>query len=291
MKVKIALLQINAGKTVSENFEIAKFHIEKANKEGADIVLLPELWNVGYTSPDEYNQGKDQWGKAAFLIKDNEFSEYQKLAKDLGVAILLPFLEKDTGGDFYNSAALIDYTGKVILNYQKVHTMDKAWEVLFEPGKIFPVADLHTKKGMVKIGCMICYDREFPETARLLMLNGAEIILVPNACVLDSNRITQFQSRGFENMLGVAMTNYPKPKINGKSVAFDGMRVKGTDYNPLVVMANEDEGIWYAIFDIDKLRQYREKEIWGDAYRKPRLYGKLLEDSPQKPFIRKGARR
>jgi predicted amidohydrolase len=123
------------------------------------------------------------------------------------------------------------------------------------------------------------------------MLNGAELVLVPNACTLENNRIAQFQARGFENMFGVAMTNYPQPKFNGKSVAFDGMRIKGEDYSPLIVMADEEEGIWYANFDIDKLRQYREKEIWGDAYRKPRLYKKIIEDAVKIPFVRKNARR
>lgn len=291
MEIKIALLQISAGKTVSENLEIAKVNIEKSVQNGADIILFPELWNVGYTSPAEYSLGKDEWEKAAFFLGDSEFSKYQEIAKHFEVAILFPFLEKDNEDNFYNSAALIDYTGKIILHYQKVHTVDKAWEILFKPGSSFPVANLDTKKGVIKVGCMICYDREFPEAARILMLNGAEIILVPNACTLENNRIAQFQSRGFENMLGVAMANYPKPKLNGKSCAFDGMRTKGEDYDPLLVMADNEEGIWYANFDIDKLREYREKEIWGDAYRKPKLYGKLTEDNILPPFIRKDARR
>ena len=291
MNIKIALLQISAGNSVLENFDIAKVNIEKAKGEGADIALLPELWNVGYDSPDEYKKGKEEWEKSAFVIDDNGFSKYKELAKENGIAILLPFLEKDSDNNFYNSASLIDYKGEVVLTYRKIHTVDKAWEVLFKPGESLPVADLNTKNGMVKVGCMICYDREFPETARILMLNGAELILVPNACIIEGNRIAQFQSRGFENMLAVAMTNYPKPKLNGKSCSFDGMRVKGEDYNPLLVMADESEGIWYASVDIEKLRTYREKEIWGDAYRKPRLYSKLVEDDVKYPFVRKDARR
>lgn len=173
-----------------------------------------------------------------------------------------------------HSAILIDYTGTLILHYRKVHTVDKSWEILFESGEDFPVADLNTKKGIFS---MICYDREFSETSRILMLNGSEIILVPNACDLDSNRIAQFQTHVFENMLGVAMTNYPAPKFNGNSIAFNGMRIKGdNDYDPLIVRATDKEGIWYASFDIDSLRDYRECEIWGDAYRKPRLYNKLV---------------
>lgn len=293
MKLKVALLQISPGENVSKNFEIAKAVIQKAKEGGADIAVLPELWNVGYCSPDEYSLGKEEWGNAAFETGDAQFCKYQKLAKELGIAILLPFLEKDVNNNYYNSAALIDSDGKTVLKYQKVHTVDKYWEVSLTSGQDFPVAELTTEKGTVKIGCMICYDREFPETARILMLNGAEIILVPNACFLDKNRITQFQSRAFENMVGVAMANYPKPykKYNGRSVAFDGMRVKGEDYDPLLVMAGSEEGIWYANFDLSKLRAYREEEAWGDAYRKPRLYKKLIEDAVKPPFVRQEAKR
>ena len=138
--------------------------------------------------------------------------------------------------EFYNSATLVDKNGNTILHYRKTHMVDKGWESMLVAGEEFPVADLETSKGLVKVGIMICYDREFPEVARILMLEGAELILVPNACVLENNRIAQFQSRAFENMLGVAMANYPN--LGGKSVAFDGMRKKGEEYDPLLVMGD-----------------------------------------------------
>lgn len=291
MKIRIALLQLNPGKSDLENFEIAKASIQEAVNNGSDIALLPELWNVGYSSPEEYALGKESWEKSALTKEDPNFLSYQNLAKELSVAILFPYLEKE-GGSYMDSAALIDKNGKVVLNYRKIHTVDKGWEVLFRSGTDFPVASLDTKNGTVKIGCMICYDREFPESARILMLNGAEIILVPNACNLDLNRLHQFQARGFENMLGVAMTNYPTPKFNGRSVAYNGMRIKGqNDYDPLIVLADDKECVVYADFDIDKLREYRKTEIWGDAYRKPRLYGKLTENDLKEPFIRSNAKR
>lgn len=284
-------MQLNAGKSENENFALAKTATVEAVKNSADIILLPELWNVGYTSPEEYSLGKDTWEKAALTTQDENFILYQNLARELGIAILFPFLEKD-GSAFINAAALIDMSGTVVLHYRKVHTVDKGWEVLFQSGTEFPVAMLNTKNGAVFVGCMICYDREFPETARILMLNGAEIILVPNACDLDINRLHQFQSRGFENMLSVAMTNYPKPRYNGRSVAYTGMRVKGNnDYDATIVLADDSEAIAYADFDMDALREYRKTDIWGDAYRKPRLYGKLLEDEPRDPFIRPNAKR
>jgi len=231
------------------------------------------------------------WEKVALTQGDTGFVRYQELARESDIAIMLPYLERD-GENFMDSAALIDRQGNAVLNYRKVHTVDKSWEIIFRAGEAFPVVELATKEGTVKVGCMICYDREFPEAARILMLNGAEIILIPNACGIDRNRLYQLQARGFENMLGVAMTNYPEPKNNGRSVAYNGMREKGNnDYDPTLALAGDEEGIFCADFDIDALRAYRAIEIWGDAYRKPRLYGKLIEDAPQEPFKRSNARR
>ena len=70
---------------------------------------------------------------------------------------------------------------------------------------------------------MICYDREFPESARELMLGGAELILVPNACPMAGERTSQLRSRAFENMTAIATVNYSAPDQDGHSSVFDGM--------------------------------------------------------------------
>ncbi|MFT8344266.1 carbon-nitrogen hydrolase family protein [Clostridium beijerinckii] len=82
------------------------------------------------------------------------------------------------------------------------------------------------------MGAMICYDREFPESARILMLKGAEIILVPNACPMEINRISKLRSRAYENMVGIATVNYPKgkPDCNGHSSAFDGIAYRPSNF-------------------------------------------------------------
>ncbi len=141
---------------------------------------------------------------------------------------------------------------------------------------------------------MICFDREFPESARILMLKGAELILTPNSCTLDDGRVGQFRARAFENMVGVAMTNYAAPQCNGRSVAFDAVSFEepeGEARDTLIVEAGEGEGVYMAEFDIDKIRAYRERESWGNAFRKPRSYGLLTSRGVEPPFIRKSARR
>lgn len=138
---------------------------------------------------------------------------------------------------------------------------------------------------------MICYDREFPESARILMLKGSEIILVPNACPMEINRISQLRARAYENMTGIATANYPygTPDCNGHSTAFDGIayRMDGSGgRDTLVIEAGEQEEIYLANFPIEDMREYRRQEVHGNAFRRPELYGLLTDMTVNEPFIR-----
>lgn len=286
--MKVALLQLSPETSSDLNFQKAKKYIEEASQNGADIALLPEIWTLGYIGPDDYSLGSEAWYKGVMIQDDEAFKMYQQLATDNSIAVAVGYLER-AGDELFDSVALIDMNGKNVLNYRKIQTVQKNWEAMLTAGTELSVVNLQTKEGTIKVGAMICFDREFPEIARILMHKGAELVLVPNACDLETNRLSQFQARGFENMFGVAMTNYPSPKHNGRSVAFDGMRKKGEEYDPTLVLAGSEEGIAYAEFDIPKLREYREREIWGDAYRKPWLYHELIDTSKTAPFIRDNA--
>jgi predicted amidohydrolase len=125
------------------------------------------------------------------------------------------------------------------------------------------------------------------------MLKGAELILTPNACILEDHRIGQFRARAFENMVGVAMTNYAAPQQNGHSVAFDAVAFdqNGEPRETLLVEAGEAEGVYFAEFDMDQMRAYREREVWGNAFRRPHSYGPLTSLAVREPFIRSRARR
>jgi N-carbamoylputrescine amidase len=189
---------------------------------------------------------------------------------------------------------MIDRHGEVCLAYAKVHTCDFGSEAALTPGDGFRVCSLDTAAGPVHVGAMICYDREFPESARVLMLKGAELILTPNACTLDGNRLSQFRARAFENMVALAMTNYAAPQNNGHSIAFDGIAYGEGDWpgrEMLVVEAGEAEGVYLATFDLAALRAYRQRESWGNAYRKPKQYGLLADEGVRSPFMRPDSRR
>ena len=123
------------------------------------------------------------------------------------------------------------------------------------------------------------------------MLKGAEVVLVPNACPMEINRLSQLRARAFENMLGIATCNYPfgQQDCNGHSSAFDGVaylpELAGSR-DTCILEAGEEEGMYVAQFNIDMLRKYRSEEVHGNAYRHPGKYHLLVEEKIQEPFIR-----
>jgi len=205
----------------------------------------------------------------------------------LGMAIAITYLEKWDGGP-RNTVSLIDRHGEIVMTYAKVHTCIFSMECACTPGDDFYVCTLDTAHGPIKVGAMICYDREFPESARILMLKGAEIILTPNACELEVNRLGQFRARAYENMVGVAMSNYSGPGGGGHSVAYDpiGFDADGNSRDTLIVEAGGSEGVYLASFDLDALRAHRARDTWGNAFRRPSRYSILTSPHVQDPFIR-----
>lgn len=285
--LRIALLQISSGRNLSENREIGIRMCKKAKELSADIVLFPEMWSNGY---DILTRSYDEW-KTDAISSDSAFIEtFRNLARELEMAIAITFLEKSEGHP-RNSLLLFDKTGCEKLHYSKVHTCDFSAERNLEPGDDFYTADVDTDDGTTRIGAMICYDREFPESSRILMLKGAEVILVPNACPMDVNRLSQLRSRAFENMVAIATCNYPKtvPDCNGHSSVFDGIAYQSS-HDMRILEAGDDEGIYIADIDMDMLRKYRRNEVHGNAYRHPEKYHLLIGTAVNEPFIRKDRR-
>ena len=286
---RVALLQMTAGASQAENLEKGLAWCRRAKAMGADLALFPEMWNCGYAvdRPDL---------EALAIRRDDPFLlAFRDLAAELEMAIAVTYLERQDPAP-RNTVTVFDRFGREALTYAKVHTCDFGDEKKLGRGDRFPVAQLDTAAGPVQVGAMICYDREFPESARLLMLAGAEIILVPNACPMELNRLTQLRARAFENMVGVATANYAwgQPDCNGHSSAFDGMAYRpGEDgsRDTLVVEAGENEGIYLAPFPLDAMRAYRSEEAHGNAYRRPGLYRALAEEAVSEPFLREDARR
>lgn len=288
---KVALMQLMPGGSAEENLEIGINACRKAKEAAADLALFPEMWSCGYEIPDS-----DENLLRLSVDADGSFvNGFRQEAKRLKMAIGVTYLEKRRPAPS-NSMQIFDRNGSSVLRYSKVHTCDFDVERRLTAGEEFVVGELDTGRGSVKIGAMICYDREFPESARILMLKGAEVIAVPNACPMEINRISQLRARAFENMLGVATANYPagKPDCNGHSTAFDGIAYRegcAGSRDTLIIEAGEREGIYIADFPIDEMRRYRAAEVHGNAYRRPGLYSSLVEKEVLPPFVRPDGRR
>ncbi len=261
----------------NKNTETIIENMKTASASGADMLLLPECFITGY----DLTISNDE------ALSDNDIL-LEKLcdtAKKFSIGLVATALTK---GKFNprNSAFVIDKKGVILMKYSKVHTCDFADEKVLESGSEFKVCECDG----IKIGIMICYDKEYPESARVLMLKGAEIILVPNDCGSMKPRVQALSTRAYENMCGVAMAN-PNGFNAGNSCAFspicwdeNGMCVDNT----LLLADDKTEGLLYADFDMDKIRYYREHEMMGNTFRKVNAYGELLNNKIEYPFVRNG---
>lgn len=290
-KIKIALLQLAGTGTTQGNLQKGMEFCQRAKEQGADIALFPEMWSTGYHIPREPEVLKDM-----AVAADGEFvAAYGNLAKELHMAIGITFLEQHEPLP-RNTICLFDRKGALQYCYAKVHTCDFGEECRLDSGEDFFVSDLDTAKGTIRVGSMICFDREFPESARILMLKGAELLLVPNACPMEINRLSQLRGRAYENMLAIATCNYPagEPDCNGHSTVFDGVAYLPElpeSRDMCILEAGEEEGIYVAQLDVTMLRSYRTQEVQGNAYRHPGKYSILTEEKIEFPFIRKDYRK
>ncbi len=278
MKLKIAFLQLQPAGSIEDNMEKGVKACREAKEKGADIALFPEMWSTGYVFPHD-----KEWLEQNSASLDSKYvKRFSALAAELNLAIAVTLLEKHEPKP-RNTVCLFDRHGERMYRYSKVHICNFGEdddEGVLDAGDDFCVAELDTAKGRINVGSMICYDREFPESARVLMLKGAELLLVPNACPMEINRLSQLRGRAYENQIAIATCNYPASHrgCNGHSTLFDGViyhTENGTPRDMLVCETGEEEGIFLAELDVDLLREYRNREKCGLKNRRPELYGIL----------------
>lgn len=279
--LKIAMVQHNArpGDRIG-NTETVLCYMRKAKAKGADLVLFPECFVTSYSFPEicetlrpveeiRHDPGFQKWCADVIAEDDEAMRQIRELAAKLQIgAVVTGF----SAGKKYprNTAWLIGRNGEILLKYSKVHTCDFSVERYLECGDSFPVGEFDG----IKTGIMICYDREYPESARELALQGAELILHPNCCGAMEPRLREISVRAMENMVGIAMAN-PPGKWMGRSCAYSPFvwdLVNGGPLENQMAAADEYyEGIVWAEFDIGKLREWRKQEDLG-KYRKPAAY-------------------
>ena len=187
--VKCGLIQCkNAAPTDLPIDEIKRLNLEKhlgflekAAEQGVQIVCMQEVFTTPYFCAEQ----KTRWYEAVERIPDGPTVRLmQEVAKAHGMVIVVPIYEEEITGVYYNTAAVIDADGKYLGKYRKnhiPHVNPGFWEKFyFKPGNLgYPASDT----AFAKVGVYICYDRHFPEGARALGLNGAEIVFNPSATV------------------------------------------------------------------------------------------------------------
>ena len=176
-KVTVAAIQMQMVAGVSENINKAEQLVRKAAEQGAQIILLPELFERPYFCQQRQY---DFYDYATSVEENPAVRHFRLIAKELAVAMPISFYEKD-GTRLFNSIAMLDADGEVLGVYRKTHIPDDHYyqeKFYFTPGNTgFKVWD--TRYG--KIGVGICWDQWFPEAARAMALQGAEILLYPTA--------------------------------------------------------------------------------------------------------------
>jgi predicted amidohydrolase len=236
--------------------------VREAAADGADLVAFPEMWSTGYALPID---------PATAQPVDGPFVDgFQEIAAELGVGVLVTALLEGPSGPT-NSALLIGRRGELLLRHDKAHLLADA-EAGLAPGDRFDICRFDG----VAVGVMTCWEREFPEAARELMLAGAEVIIVPNATAWNPTRSHQLEARAFENMVAIASINYPGDGWGQSSaytpIVFDP---RGRPLSALLAQADARAQYVPFRFDLDALRDWRDREVWGARYRRPEAYHRL----------------
>jgi len=213
--------------------------------------------HAGFDPRDD--RSKQRWQREAEKLDGDYIQRFREAARDSERYVVATLLEAAAPKPL-NSALLIDPQGNTVLHHRKVHICDfDAPELACGRGDDFRAVDIATSAGRVRVGIMICMDREFPEAARSLSRDGAEVAFVPNCCTLATDRaqrdvrIAQMRGRAFEMVMGIAVANYPAPTADGHSFAVDP---NGT----VIAMADDSPALTVATFDLELIRRMRVED-------------------------------
>tara|TARA_B100000683_G_scaffold203963_1_gene197478 strand:- start:91 stop:957 length:867 start_codon:yes stop_codon:yes gene_type:complete len=250
--------------------------IEEAGKKGVQVLCLQEIFNTPYFCP-----GQDKaWYASAETVPGPTTEIMQQYAKKYDMVIVVPLYEKESAGFLYNTAAVIDADGTYLGKYRKNHIPHTSgfWEkFFFRPGNLgYPVFE--TK--YAKVGVYICYDRHFPDGARCLGLNGAEIVYNPSATV---SGLSQYLWK-LEQPAHAAANGYFMGCINrvGTEAPWNLGKFYGNSYHvdprgQIIDCASEDnDELLISEFDLDMIEEVRSTwQFYRD--RRPETYGPLVE--------------
>lgn len=199
MILKAGLVQNTCSNDLDKNLEKAVLGIKKAAKEGAQLIILQELFRSLYFCQ---SQNADFFDLAETIPgPSTEF--FGKLAKELGVVLVLSLFEKRAKGLYHNTAVVIEKEGSIAGKYRKMHIPDDPGfyeKYYFTPGDM-GFEPILTSLG--KLGVLVCWDQWYPEAARLMALKGADILIYPTAIGWDLNDSEDEKNRQLEAWITV----------------------------------------------------------------------------------------
>lgn len=288
--ITVAAIQMSVPETPEKSIAKAEKLVRQAAAGGANVILLPELFENWYFCQE---RRYDSYKLASTADENPAVRHFRKVAAELGVVMPISFYEQD-GNVLYNSIAMIDADGSVMGVYRKTHIPDDHFyqeKFYFTPGGTgFKVWD--TRFG--KIGVGICWDQWFPEAARCMALMGAEVLLYPTAIgsepVLECDSMPHWQrcmqGHAAANLVPVVAANrigtetvQPDSENQNQSSAltFYGSSFITDNTGALVECADRaSDCVLTHSFDLDELRDMRLS--WGVFRdRRPEMYGKITE--------------
>lgn len=281
-KIAFAATQFACSWDAPANVAKAKEIVRKAAGQGANVILLQELFETPYFCQDQL---ADHFALAKPFAENPVITEMAMLAKELGVVLPISFFEK-AGHAHFNSLAMVDADGTVLGLYRKSHIPDGPGyqeKFYFTPGDTgFKV----WKTRFGAIGCGICWDQWFPEAARAMALMGAEALLYPTAIGTEPPPAPPVDSRDHWRrvMQGHAGANYV-PLIasnrigkekgqNGEMTFYGSSFIAGPTGEIVSELGRTEEGVVTATFDLDEIARMRAS--WGlFRDRRPELYDTL----------------
>jgi beta-ureidopropionase len=250
--------------------------IEEAGKKGVQILGLQEIFNGPYFCPSQ----DAKWYDAAEAVPGPTTELMQKIAKQHQMAMIVPVYEREQAGVYYNTAAVIDSDGAYLGKYRKNHIPHTSgfWEkFFFKPGNLgYPTFQTR----FARVGVYICYDRHFPEGARALGLNGAEIVFNPSATVAG---LSQYLWKLEQPAHAVANGYYLAASNRvGTEAPWNIGKFYGTSYvvdprgNFLATGSEDKDELVIAACDLEKIEEVRK--VW-QFYRdrRPETYGDLTK--------------
>ena len=289
-KVKVSAVQMKCTTNVQENIANAEKLVRQAKSEGANIVLLPELFERQYFCQE---RRYDYYNFAKPALENDAVLHFSKVAKELEIVIPVSFYERD-GNRLFNSVAVIDADGEILGVYRKTHIPDDHYyqeKFYFIPGDT-GFKTFKTKFGTIGIG--ICWDQWFPETARALTLNGAELIFYPTAIgsepILECDSMPHWrrcmQGHSAANVIPVIAANrigredVTPSEENGNqtsSLIFYGSSFITNETGEIIKSASRDEEtVLTAEFDLDTI--FENRRGWGIFRdRRPDCYKVITE--------------